>query len=731
MPSQPQSGQATPGRSKTTFPTPDSRDTIFQDVLLRNLGDYSALLTGAQHTQWDQNPEHVLLREIPIDWQTVARVYAKDRMAEQTYNGGVTYLNESKDHPVYTRDFLIRRSDYNNNSAQNKMLTHMSGLVRAAITDRGGGYTQQTVSVAFSGGVGSGAAATAIVSNDPVGSVLGVQITACGSYTIPPRMTISDSGVGNGAVGAVYLQPKPAVLVREQILRMPDDPLDALYVLIRRTYMTLPGPWVPDSDYDPQRGRIQIRRRAVANSGQHASDSATSRITYEAMDSSAFVSFEIERTNTDGTGSEGNPPFPITDTDFYDKDRGAVQQRAQTVVRTGSETGTLDVSGGLVTEIRYEPINEFLLRKITETWSIPGPVLRNEDRYDESRGKITGTRRLVANTSQAQGESASGSTRYGQSGYGNSVLWQTTESWNTSAFPISRSSVKDRQRGAVLRTSQLAVATNPVQQGSVTVASGSAHEVRFEEVNEFLLRRVEEVWAIPTNPVVTLEREPETGAIVKNYEQLVSIADVPAALQPGNGYNGGIVLVRGTSLTPQDEGSVIGLLRTRTITDPLGLTLNYIDEQAGIYPLPDVFTFIVGWAVPRADGCAIGGPFLGENYTLVRRVPSRIFFRFLTFTTGRDPASVPLIYSVTSHQSRFLPIDANTIHGQGANPTPNGFTYVLKEEGVGCNQVVERMPVSSPSTYTPDSLLTVGFKQEPWAGFEPLWKRVKTVVIAT
>ena len=78
----------------------------------------------------------------------------------------------------------------------------------------GSGYTAGTISVALSGGGGTGAVLTAILgSNETSGSgsggsyvqtvtgaVIGFTLTAAGTgYTSPPTITITDSGTGTGA----------------------------------------------------------------------------------------------------------------------------------------------------------------------------------------------------------------------------------------------------------------------------------------------------------------------------------------------------------------------------------------------------------------------------------------------------------------------------------------------------------------------------------------------------
>jgi len=71
----------------------------------------------------------------------------------------------------------------------------------------GSGYTSGTISVALSGGGGTGAVLTAILGSNltstgtVTGAVTGFTVTTAGTgYTSPPTITITDSGTGTGAL---------------------------------------------------------------------------------------------------------------------------------------------------------------------------------------------------------------------------------------------------------------------------------------------------------------------------------------------------------------------------------------------------------------------------------------------------------------------------------------------------------------------------------------------------
>lgn len=198
------------------------------------------------------------------------------------------------------------------------------------------------------------------------------------------RVTYPSGSAAHPRVERVYTVPKsvvasqPATLADfagSALVEFHELARDKVHVKFYALYDTLPGPWLPFTRYDDDLGPVQGRRRAVLNTGQAASLSATARTTYETRDGSSIVSWEIQELWTDGTGGAGNPVFPTPPpTELYDDERGAVQRSTQIVVATGSEVATLVLSGATVTRTTYEPYNQFLLKKIIETFSVAGPV---------------------------------------------------------------------------------------------------------------------------------------------------------------------------------------------------------------------------------------------------------------------------------------------------------------------------------------------------------------------
>lgn len=264
---QPKAGQWTKGQSKVDQTSPSPNDRILSDFIESNAADYLNLLAGYPHPDFEQFPDMRLVKQVPINWQLVSRIYANDQQPiEDTYNASISYSGEGAAYPIFTRDYIVRRSEY----ARLANGSTLTGVVNVKVTAGGTGYSQDTVSVSASEGSGSGFAATAIVSN---GIVIDIGITNEGSgYTAAPTITISG---GTGATATAYIQPATAILVKEDFVRQPDQSTDSLYVLVRRIYETLPGPSLAGQEWDKKLGLTRPFVKRIDPAGAHIGDSAT------------------------------------------------------------------------------------------------------------------------------------------------------------------------------------------------------------------------------------------------------------------------------------------------------------------------------------------------------------------------------------------------------------------------------------------------------------------------
>lgn len=256
---QPFAGQNIPaGGRRIDYPTPHPDDKLLTEFLATNAADYEAMFKGAANLKFDDFPNYRLAGEMPIDWQTVARIYARDRVeVEDTYNYNFTFDGGSFSYPVAVRDYLVRRSEYT--AGTPIMGSTLTGVYRVRVTNVGSGYDPATVAVSPSGGGGTGFAATALISPD--GTISAIVITNQGTgYTSAPTLAISG---GTGGAATAYIQPATMVLVKEELIRQQEASTDGLYVLVRRTYMTLPGPILTEKPVQLDDGSVIVKTRQL------------------------------------------------------------------------------------------------------------------------------------------------------------------------------------------------------------------------------------------------------------------------------------------------------------------------------------------------------------------------------------------------------------------------------------------------------------------------------------
>lgn len=109
-----------PGKGVSSFPTPVIKDTVIVEVVNAWKGDYQPLEYG---TKWDDvphasvqgsYPDHKLINQSPNseDGQWVKRIWANDRVDQDTYNYAIKYSGGSDQHPIYIRTYIIPRETY-------------------------------------------------------------------------------------------------------------------------------------------------------------------------------------------------------------------------------------------------------------------------------------------------------------------------------------------------------------------------------------------------------------------------------------------------------------------------------------------------------------------------------------------------------------------------------------------------------------------------------------------
>lgn len=298
-----------------------------------------------------------------------------------------------------------------------------------------------------------------------------------------------------------YLSPHPNTeLYPDLVLTEQDsEPGDNTDTTITEVYEKLPGPWMPFTRYDENLGPIQGRRRTVANSGQTATLTATGKTTYEARETSDIVSWEIEEMWSDGSGTEGNPAFPIIVKDFFDEKKGAVHEVVQLTTDLSS-AGEESQTGDVITEISYDPFNQFLRRKTVTTYGPTFPVVV-ADRYEEPRGAIHEVIQLTTDVSSNGSESLdTGVVSEIRFEPVNKVVREKIISTYGPDFPIVVASKYDEERGDVEETTQLVVATGTeagTEEFTGTGGVGTCTKTEYTPFNKFLLRRTIKTFSLP------------------------------------------------------------------------------------------------------------------------------------------------------------------------------------------------------------------------------------------
>lgn len=369
--------------------TPDHSAGFFTELVSRESARFQALhpikrgtryeaTLGADQRTIDAFPALYFLKEVnplgfgdvrsaPSD-QYVLWYWGSIPDSEDSFNAEISYLGDAVANPVYARTYIVRRATHEITPTI-ALGSPLTALIGIRVSAAGSGYEAATVSI--TGGSGTGAAAEVVI--DAAGGISEIIVTNEGSgYTTAPTITVV-SASGSGATAVGIIQSQSAILTSQKKIELDqNDPFSHEFVRVLRVYELLPGPYLPFTRYDENLGPIQGRRRAVVNSSQITVLGATSKKTYEAREGSSYVLWEIEESWSDGTGSAGNPAYPILKTNFFDPERGAILQVSQITTDT-STAGSSVASGGTVTTIKYEPYqdNPNLRKKITETWAVP------------------------------------------------------------------------------------------------------------------------------------------------------------------------------------------------------------------------------------------------------------------------------------------------------------------------------------------------------------------------
>lgn len=208
---------------------------------------------GHYHPDTTKYPAHRLLKQGPNAYGVYQYIWGTGFTSQDSYNVAKEFEQESLSFPTFIRSYRVLRSDYLvDGKCAGVVGTRglpFTGVVAISVTAGGTGYTKD-FAVTGSGGAGSGLAGTAIVNR---GVVVRIEITDVGTgYTSAPTVVLS-AGDGMGAAATAVIQPVAALLVSEKHGKLPeDDPYHTLYDRVTRVYMTLPGPTITATHYDPE-----------------------------------------------------------------------------------------------------------------------------------------------------------------------------------------------------------------------------------------------------------------------------------------------------------------------------------------------------------------------------------------------------------------------------------------------------------------------------------------------
>lgn len=276
------------------FPTPQTADRLLIELHNTELGSYVPLLPGSAHPNLKDYQDFVFVQQIAIDGNEkwVRRIFTKDRVAQDAYNASLSFSGEANAYPIFERTYLVRRIGY----TPPAKLGTLTGVVSVSVT-AGGTLYNVAPTVTFTGGSGTGAAATAIVFR---GAVVAIFITAQGTgYTSAPTVVLTPTSGGSGATATAVIQPVTAFLVKEKADRMEGDPLDSLYLKVTRVYETLPGPHLVDVEkWDERIPGAMLTVEHYRVSGASTIPTNTSTIIYARKALDAIVSVESKSTYT-------------------------------------------------------------------------------------------------------------------------------------------------------------------------------------------------------------------------------------------------------------------------------------------------------------------------------------------------------------------------------------------------------------------------------------------------
>lgn len=231
------------------FPTPEVKDGIVVELIDNNKGAYTPIPIGSRLEEGtDSRYAGYELVDVKTsqDYRWTYRYWANAATNQDVYNAEVSYDGESLSYPIYRRTYVERRPY----TPRTRGLP-LTAVIGVTVTAGGSGYTvPPTVTIA---GTGAGATAEALIYR---GAVVFVRVLTEGTgydSASLPTVSFAGGGGGGGATAVAQVQPKTALLVKEEEVELGDgDPRSGLYDRINRVWATLPGWTATETKINPE-----------------------------------------------------------------------------------------------------------------------------------------------------------------------------------------------------------------------------------------------------------------------------------------------------------------------------------------------------------------------------------------------------------------------------------------------------------------------------------------------
>lgn len=507
---------------------PVKRGTLYKDIVGGNqqISDTHPLLYFCRELKFQQSDQYVI-------W-----VWSSDEQAHSSYNANITYEEEVAGYPVFTRDYTIRRDEYE----QNPTLTigdPLESLIGVTIQDGGTNYTyasgvildkEATIEFVCSGGeIISG-----VVTNEGTGIVSTDEIIVTGD--------------GTGAKVYPMVQPTSAVLTSQKKEELPDDnPWANEFVKVTRVYETLPGPTIHSTQIHVDGVVVDVattKKIASSITSGETLVGTTWTLTTKTQDDNGYTAKETVITRT----VPGNP-IPYTK---LDEDGAEISG-----TRTLKDKNNITTGETLSTGVWTKTYEEFLTTRLTigeeasdkvswevvESRTIPGFNIVEES-VDERDGDVIAVVRSMVDETTIPPISPK---EYIDSGFyikieskainGSAlVVWQVITTRPVPGNDVVEDNIDERD-GAVQSITKVLVDASTITP-SESIGGGFYTTVEAKPVTDILAWKVTTSRPLPGNDVVEASIDDRDGEvqIVTRTLRATSVIAPGESIVGGNTY---------------------------------------------------------------------------------------------------------------------------------------------------------------------------------------------------